>query len=105
VTSTPKPKGYTTAHSLVPRETLQQVLDALRGSAGPDELNNATETIKTLLDAPSEPKQMTPIQVRDGIADWIDTNINHREFWTPDVVELIRSIEINGQGYTPKEIS
>jgi hypothetical protein len=38
---------------------------------------------------------MTPEQTRDGIADWIETNIHHREFYTPDVVELIRSIEIN----------
>ena len=39
---------------------------------------------------------MTPEQVRDGIANWIDENIKHREFWTPEVVDLICSIEING---------
>lgn len=39
--------------------------------------------------------RMTPGQVRDGIADWIETNIQHREFWTPAIVDLIRSIEIN----------
>lgn len=38
---------------------------------------------------------MTPEEVRDGIADFIDENTPHREFWTPEVVELIRSIEIN----------
>jgi hypothetical protein len=45
---------------------------------------------------PMTPEPMTPEQVRDGIADWIDVNIQHKEFWTPEVVELIRSIEING---------
>ena len=39
---------------------------------------------------------MTPEQVRDGIADWIETHIGHKDFWTPEVVDLIRSIEING---------
>lgn len=37
---------------------------------------------------------MTPNQVRDGIADFIEVNTPHREFWTPEVVELVRSIEI-----------
>jgi hypothetical protein len=94
-------------HILVPHATLQQVLDAyayhIAQTRPIERSSSAIDKLRALLNAPSEPKPMTPVQVRDGIADWIDTNINHREFWTPDVVELIRSIEINGQGYTPKE--
>jgi hypothetical protein len=42
---------------------------------------------------------MTPEQVRDGMADWIEASMPHKEFWTPDVVALIRSIEIKPELY------
>lgn len=48
---------------------------------------------------PEAQPSMTPEQVRDGIADWIETNVNHREFWTPEVADLIRSIEIRPEAY------
>lgn len=35
-----------------------------------------------------------PTKIRDGIADFIEVNTPHQEFWTPAVVELIRSIEV-----------
>ena len=38
--------------------------------------------------------QVEADKVRDGIADWIEQNVPHKEMWTPEVVELIRSIEI-----------
>lgn len=56
-------------------------------------------TISTTLEFDNEPATMTPEQVRDGIADWIETNIKHKEFWTPEVVSLIKSIEIRPEVY------
>ena len=40
---------------------------------------------------------MSREQVRDSIANWIERNINMQEFWTPQVVELIRSLQFNSE--------
>lgn len=40
---------------------------------------------------------MTREQVRDSIANWIECNINMQEFWTPQVVELLRSLQFNSE--------
>lgn len=55
--------------------------------------------LKLAAPQPEAQPSMTPEQVRDGIADWIETNVNHREFWTPEVADLIRSIEIRPEAY------
>lgn len=47
-----------------------------------------------LPDVPIVPEGLTA-QVRDGIADWIEKNIGHKELWTPEIVDLIRSLECN----------
>jgi hypothetical protein len=62
-----------------------------------DELVSAWNRRAALEAQKAETGHMTPDQVRDGIADFIETNSPHREWWTPDVVALVRSIEIRHQ--------
>ncbi len=76
----------------------QRLLDALRSSRGKAPAQQPAPSA-----APAG-TYMTPEQVRDGIADWIDENILHREFWTPEVVDLVRSIEINPAAISPKPV-